>query len=98
MIKTVLRMEKTISSDQKGVIYCRSHDVTLKLSEALRCDFYHSALNKEVWQERLTRWIEGKGMIRWLVATTRLGTGIDIKGIVAMIHMEQPYGMVDFIQ
>ena len=98
VIKTVLRMEKTMSGDQKGVIYCRSHDATLKLSEALGCDFYHSALDKEVRQERLTRWIEGKGTIRWLVATTGLGTGIDIKGIVAVIHMEQPYGMVDFIQ
>ena len=77
-----------MSGDQKGVIYCRSHDATLKLSETLGCDFYYSALDKEVRQERLTRWIEGKETIRWLVATTRLGIGIDIKGIVAVIYME----------
>jgi hypothetical protein len=27
-----------------------------------------------------------------------LGTGIDIEGIVAVVHMEQPYGLVDFVQ
>ncbi|KAJ6437590.1 protein kinase-like domain [Purpureocillium lavendulum] len=27
-----------------------------------------------------------------------LGTGIDIAGIVAVIHAEQPYGLVDFVQ
>ncbi|KXJ84800.1 hypothetical protein Micbo1qcDRAFT_181347 [Microdochium bolleyi] len=32
------------------------------------------------------------------VATTRLGTGVDIKGIVAIIHAEQRYGLVDFVQ
>jgi superfamily II DNA helicase RecQ len=35
---------------------------------------------------------------RWIVATTGLGTGIDIKGIVIVVHMEIPYGLVDFIQ
>ncbi len=33
-----------------------------------------------------------------MTATTGLGTGVDIPGIVGVIHMEQPYGMVDFIQ
>jgi superfamily II DNA helicase RecQ len=29
---------------------------------------------------------------------TGLGTGIDIEGIIAVVHMEQPYGLVDFVQ
>ncbi|KAH7010574.1 uncharacterized protein B0I36DRAFT_370192 [Microdochium trichocladiopsis] len=32
------------------------------------------------------------------VATTGLGTGVDIEGIVAIIHGEQRYGLVDFVQ
>ena len=32
------------------------------------------------------------------MATTGLGTGVDIPGIVAVVHMEQPYGLVDFVQ
>ncbi len=35
---------------------------------------------------------------RWIVATTALGTGIDISGIVGILHMERPYGLVDFVQ
>src|SRR4029453_18882599 len=31
-------------------------------------------------------------------ATTGLGTGIDIEGITAVVHVEQPYGLVDFLQ
>ena len=37
-------------------------------------------------------------MIRQLVATTRLETRINIKRIVAVIYIKQPYGIVDFIQ
>ena len=28
----------------------------------------------------------------------RLGTGVDISGVVAVVHMEQPYERVDFVQ
>jgi hypothetical protein len=41
--------------------------------------------------------VEGRAS-RWIVATTGLGTGVDIKGIVAIVHAEQPYGLVDFVQ
>jgi superfamily II DNA helicase RecQ len=42
--------------------------------------------------------MEGLGGIRWIVATTGLGTGIDIVGIVAVVYMGQLYGLVDFVQ
>ena len=51
--------------------------------------------------ERLTtlkKWVDGTGGNRWITATTGLGTGVDIKGIVGVVHMEQPYGIVDFVQ
>jgi len=32
------------------------------------------------------------------VATGALGTGVDIEGIEEVIHMEMPYGMIDFMQ
>ena len=32
------------------------------------------------------------------MAISALGTGIDIGGIVAVVHMEQPWGLVDFVQ
>ncbi len=33
-----------------------------------------------------------------MVATTGLGTGLDMEGIVAVVHAELPYGLVDFVK
>ena len=44
-----------------------------------------------------TAWASSRGHA-WIVATTGLGTGIDIAGITAVIHAEQPFGLVDFVQ
>lgn len=38
------------------------------------------------------------GARRWIAATTGLGTGIDITGVVAVVHAGAPYGLVDFAQ
>jgi superfamily II DNA helicase RecQ len=38
------------------------------------------------------------GVSRWIVVTSGLGTGINIKGIVAVIHVDAPWGIMDFIQ
>ncbi|KAL6883221.1 P-loop containing nucleoside triphosphate hydrolase protein [Trichoderma evansii] len=43
-------------------------------------------------------WCNGKRGQRWIAAITGLGTGVDIKEVVAIIHMRQPYGIVDFRQ
>jgi superfamily II DNA helicase RecQ len=45
----------------------------------------------------LEEWLTGKSS-RWITATTGLGTGIDIPGIVVVVHMEAPWGLVDFVQ
>ena len=98
VVRVVLRMEKAMYGRQKGVVYCRSRTACEALAEKLGCDFYHSGVVESERQARLQRWIEGGGGNRWMVATTGLGTGVDIKGIVGVVHMEQPYGIVDFVQ
>ena len=99
VIRVVLRLEKGMEGDQKGVVYCRSKEDCELLAEKLGCDFYHAGITDEkVRKERLQRWIKGEGNNRWIVATTALGTGIDIPGVVGIVHMEQPYGLVDFVQ
>lgn len=82
---------------QKGVIYCRSTTASESLAEELGCDFHHSGMPEQRNREVREAWASGEGH-RWITATTGLGTGIDIEGIVAVIHMEQPYGLVDFTQ
>ena len=99
VMRAVLRLEKGMEKDQKGVIYCRSKKKCEQLAEKLGCDFYHAGIEDEaVRQEIFTRWVNRMGSNRWIVATTALGTGVDVGGIVAIVHMKQPYGLVNFMQ
>ncbi|KID81227.1 recQ family helicase [Metarhizium guizhouense ARSEF 977] len=84
-------------SGQKGIVYCRSYRQTEALAEEIGCQFHHSLMSEAARREAREAWADGRGH-RWIVATSGLGTGIDISGIVAVIHAEQPYGLVDFVQ
>ena len=98
VVRVILRLERTMSGDQKGVIYCRSKRACEALATTLGVDFYHGGMAEEARRTTLARWAQGEGGHRWIVATTGLGTGVDIAGIVSVVHMEQPYGLVDFVQ
>ncbi|KAL2354249.1 P-loop containing nucleoside triphosphate hydrolase protein [Cryomyces antarcticus] len=78
---------------QKGVVYCRSRAQCEKMAEELGCGHYHAgSMDKE---ERLQQWLEKGG---FMVATSALGTGVDYPGIVFVLHVGMPYGMIDFAQ
>lgn len=68
------------------------------IAEQLACPVYHGSKHATEREELLAVWARGEGDRRWIVATSGLGTGIDIKGIVYVIHAGQPWGLVDFIQ
>lgn len=89
---------QSMSGDQKGVVYCRSIAKCESLAETMGCGHHHGGMAERAKTEAVAVWTEGRSASRWIVATSGLGTGIDIKGIVAVLHMEQPYGLVDFIQ
>jgi superfamily II DNA helicase RecQ len=69
---------------KRGVVYVRSYTTSKVISKALDCLFYKAkADNKGVI---LQKWIQGaRG---WIVATSALGTGINIKGIVQVVHID----------
>jgi hypothetical protein len=52
------------------------------------------ARGREVLRDRPPRALEG----RYCIRARAVATGVDIKGVVAVLQMEQPYGLVDFIQ
>lgn len=88
-----------MTGDEKGVVYCRSHAEAETIAARVGCDFYHAGIvDAQRRQQVLTCWIDGEEGGRWIAATTGLGTGIDIAGITAVIHMGPPYGLVDFVQ
>lgn len=78
---------------RKGVVYCRSRAQCEEMAEELGCGHYHAgSVDKE---ERLQAWLEKGGL---MVATSALGTGVDYPGIVFVLHVGMPYGMIDFAQ
>ena len=44
----------------------------------------------------MSQWASGSG--GWIVATGALGTGIDIPGVIYIIHLGRPYGLTSFMQ
>jgi len=78
----------------RGVIYVRSYAQGESMAEAMGCPFYKATATDK--HELLIQWASGSG--GWIVATGALGTGIDIPGVVYIIHLGRPYGLTSFIQ
>jgi superfamily II DNA helicase RecQ len=86
------RMQKHLGF-WKGVVYSRSRAQCERIAGELKCAYYHAgAVDNE---ERLASWLEKGGLI---VATSALGTGVDFPGVVFVLHVDLPYGMIDFAQ
>lgn len=86
------RMKKHLGL-RKGVVYSRSRDQCERLARELKCAYYHAGAADN--EERLEAWLERGGLI---VATSALGTGVDFPGVVFTLHVDIPYGMIDFSQ
>jgi superfamily II DNA helicase RecQ len=78
---------------KRGVTYVRDYQTGRIISEALQCPFYNATADDKV--EVLEEW---KRMGGWIVATGALGTGINIEGIIYVIHVDRPYGLTSFVQ
>ncbi|KAL3599869.1 hypothetical protein FPOAC2_04097 [Fusarium poae] len=97
-VEVIEQLDQEMTGCQKGVIYCRSKSQCEAIADEIGCGFHHSGISEQDCHEARTTWAEGRNASRWIAATTGLGTGIDIEGIVAVVHMEKPYGLVDFVQ
>jgi superfamily II DNA helicase RecQ len=78
---------------QKGVVYGRSKQQTEAIADTLGCGYYHASMADRA--EGLAEWIEKGGLI---VATSALSTGVDIAGVVYILHVGMPWSMTDFAQ
>lgn len=94
----VVQATGRLQSGEKGIVYCRSKAKAECVAQQLGCRFFHSGLDDSDKESALQGWISAKGGTRWIVATTGLGTGIDIQGVRIIVHSEAPYGLVDFLQ
>jgi superfamily II DNA helicase RecQ len=89
-----LIQQLVLPARKRGVIYVRSYKTGEVVSEALQCPFYQAKAEEK--GEVLQEWIQGPG--GWIVATRALRTGVNIKGIVYVIHINRPYGLTSFVQ
>lgn len=86
-----------MTGSEKGIIYCRSQTATKQMAIELGCTAHHSEMSPEARDDVLQAWATGNSG-RWLVATTGVGAGIHMPGIVVMLHCDRSYGIVDFVQ
>ncbi|MBE3098262.1 MAG: DEAD/DEAH box helicase, partial [Planctomycetes bacterium] len=96
-VKEMQRIGRDFTGSDKGVVYCRSRDECEAVAEAGGYAAHHSGMTEEERTGAREAWAGGAGP-RWIAATTGLGTGIDIQGVVAVLHLGAPYGLVDFAQ
>ena len=83
---------RRLTKGERGIFYCRSRDRVEEVAKLLGCGFYHS---QSVSKEEIMVWMENGG---FYAATGALGTRMDFPGIVYIVHIGIPYGMIDFAQ
>jgi superfamily II DNA helicase RecQ len=87
------QLHHLVQRGERGVVYSLSRDFCMSLAEQLQCHHYHAGVHDRA--ERLEHWVGEGGLI---VATSALGTGVDIPGIVFILHVDIPFSMIDFAQ
>jgi superfamily II DNA helicase RecQ len=90
----VVRKLGPFPEGKRGVVYVRSYTTGDKVSQELDCPFYKATADQK--SEVLEEWRQGSG--GWIVATGALGTGINIPGIIYVVHIDRPYGLTSFVQ
>lgn len=84
----------------RGIIFVKS--VAKVLSLQVACPFptsiYHGQMTDEEKDSQLSVWSSGEGQTRWIIATTALLHGVDYPRVDAVIFLENPYGLYDFVQ
>jgi hypothetical protein len=78
---------------ERMVAYCRSKADCEELAGGLNCGFFYAGNPNN--PEALKKWLTEGGM---MVATTALGTGVSYPGVMLVVHVGLPYGLIDFSQ
>jgi len=81
------------------MVFVRSCADAEEAAEHIGCSYYHREIGTtEEKEARLNDWISGKSGSPFLACTTAAGAGVDYAHVRWVIHMEDPYGLIDFAQ
>jgi hypothetical protein len=88
-------------SAPKSIIFLRGREQTRHLAEALCAHgflavHYHGGLDEPTRTASQTSWMRGDADI--MVATGAFGAGIDFGAVRLVVHMDEPYSMIDLAQ
>lgn len=84
----------------RGIIFVRS---IKKLEKAFGSSpfpvcTYHGDMSNQEKETQLDRWLSDKDPARWMISTTALLHGVDYPRVDAVIFLEHPFGLYDFVQ
>lgn len=78
----------------KMIVYCNSTTGVSKYADKLGVDAYYS--DADLKAEKFEDFRSGRTQL--IVATSALGLGIDIPDIRAVVHVDWPFGMIEYSQ
>lgn len=85
-----------VQGRDRGIVYVTTVQQGREIAELIGCPLYHGKMPLAEQQEVLAKWRGAEGA--WLVATSALGTGLDVGGIVCIIHAGRPNGLLSYLQ
>ena len=84
-----------------GIVYCNTRRQTEQLAQfisqsGISSDFFHGGISADDKREKLEQWQHGA--IRYMMATTAFGMGIDKADVRTVIHMQLPETLEHYYQ
>jgi hypothetical protein len=83
-----------LNGHEKVLIFCPSRALCDELASEIECCKYYSSLHDKDIQ--LQKWMNGEARV--MIGTSALGAGLNVSGIVLVIHVEKPYSYIQFSQ
>ena len=84
----------------RGIIFIRSRkklDAIVKSATFPVCT-YHGKMTDREKETQLSSWFSNEHPAKWMVSTTALLHGVDYPRVDAVIFLESPFGLYDFVQ
>jgi len=84
----------------RGLIFVRSTTALdhLRSSAPFPVCTYHGRMPDQDKDSNLRDWLSPTSTAKWIIATTALLHGVDYPRVDAVIFLESPYGLYDFVQ
>lgn len=83
----------------RAIVFARTKHESDRLGALLSCSSYHAdSGDAESKAHILADWMSARSSNAFLVGTSGLGAGLDYPHVRLVLHMDEPYGLIDFVQ